>query len=279
MDIQLGLENRMTFKDIAQIIQKDPTTVAKEVKRNKFIRETTENCLDCPLLQKAPYVCHACPRKRMKCGYKKQFYYAKKAQACYETLLSEAKQGTPLNQATFWEMDKIISKGIKNGQRIYHIMASNQLNVSKSTVYRHLKKGYLSASPIDFPRVVKFKTRRKTTLPPIPKADKEGRRYEDFLRYLEDHNISSWLEMDTVTGRIGGKLLLTFNLSFCHFLFARLLDNKTALEVVRKLYSLKETFDKNGQSFSQTFPVILTDNGGEFARVGDPRWAILSLLL
>ena len=30
-------------------------------------------------------------------------------------------------------------------------------NVSKSTIYRHLKRGYLSVSPLDFPRIVKFK--------------------------------------------------------------------------------------------------------------------------
>ena len=42
--------------------------------------------------------------------------------------------------------------------------------------------------------------------------------------------------MDTVLGRMGGKVLLTFNLSFCNFIFARLLDNKTALEVTKHLY-------------------------------------------
>ena len=37
-DIQLGLERGETFKVIGQLILKDPTTVSKEVKRNRQIR-------------------------------------------------------------------------------------------------------------------------------------------------------------------------------------------------------------------------------------------------
>ena len=75
--------------------------------------------------------------------------------------------------------------------------------------------------------------------------------------------------MDTVMGRIGGKVLLTFNLSFCNFIFARLLDNKTALEVTKHLYDIKNTLYQADKDFCQLFPVILTDNDGEFARVDD----------
>ena len=42
-DIQLGLERGETFKAIGQLILKDPTTVSKEVKRNKQIRDSTSN--------------------------------------------------------------------------------------------------------------------------------------------------------------------------------------------------------------------------------------------
>ena len=70
-------------------------------------------------------------------------------------------------------------------------------------------------------------------------------------------------------GRMGGKVLLTFNLSFCNFIFARLLDNKTALEVTKHLYDIKNTLHQADKDFCQLFPVILTDNGGEFARVDD----------
>ena len=268
-DIQLGLERGETFKAIGRLILKDPTTVSKEVKRNRQVRESTCHNLPCPLLDKAPFVCNGCPKRRQNCGYKKIFYLAKQAQKQYEQTLVEAREGTPLNSQTFWDMDKVISDGVKKGQHIYHILKTHNLDVSSSTVYRHIRKGYLSIAPIDLARAVKFKERRKSKLPSIPKEAKKGRSYEDFLNYLALHQLDSWLEMDTVMGRMGGKVLLTFNLSFCNFIFARLLDNKTALEVTKHLYKIKNTLHQADKDFFQLFPVILTDNGGEFARVDD----------
>ena len=268
-DIQLGLERGETFKAIGQSILKDPTTVSKEVKRNRQVRESTCDKLPCPLLNKAPFVCNGCPKRRQNCGYKKIFYLAKQAQKQYEQTLVEAREGTPLNSKTFWEMDKVISDGVKKVQHIYHILKTHNLDVSSSTVYRHIRKGYLSIAPIDLARAVKFKERRKSKLPSIPKEAKKGRSYEDFLNYLALNQLDSWLEMDTVMGRMGGKVLLTFNLSFCNFIFARLLDNKTALEVTKHLYDIKNTLHQADKDFFQLFPVILTDNGREFARVDD----------
>jgi len=268
-DIQLGLERGETFKAIGQLILKDPTTVSKEVKRNKQIRDSTSNNLPCPLLDKAPFVCNGCSKRRQNCGYQKIFYLAKQAQKQYEHTLVEAREGTPLNSQTFWNMDKIISDGVKKGQHIYHILKTHNLDVSSSTVYRHIRKGYLSIAPIDLARAVKFKERRKNNLPSIPKEAKKGRSYEDFQNYLALNQLDSWLEMDTVMGRMGGKVLLTFNLSFCNFIFARLLVNKTALEVTKHLYDIKNTLHQADKDFFHLFPVILTDNGGEFARVDD----------
>ena len=268
-DIQLGLERGETFKAIGQLILKDPTTVSKEVKRNRQVRESTCHNLPCPLLDKAPFVCNGCPKRRQNCGYKKILYLAKQAQKQYEQTLVEAREGTPLNSKTFWDMDKVISDGVKKGQHIYHILKTHNLDVSSSTVYRHILKGYLSIAPIDLARAVKFKERRKSKLPSIPKEAKKGRSYEDFQNYLVLNQLDSWLEMDTVMGRMGGKVLLTFNLSFCNFIFARLLDNKTALEVTKHLYDIKNTLHQANKDFFQLFPVILTDNGGEFARVDD----------
>ena len=268
-DIQLGLERGETFKAIGQLILKDPTTVSKEVKRNKQIRDSTSNNLPCPLLDKAPFVCNGCSKRRQNCGYQKIFYLAKQAQKQYEQTLVEAREGTPLNSKTFWDMDKVISDGVKKGQHIYHILKTHNIDVSSSTVYRHIRKGYLSITPIDLVRAVKFKERRKNNLPSIPKEDKKGRSYEDFQNYLVLNQLNSWLEMDTVMGRMGGKVLLTFNLSFCNFIFARLLENKTALELTKHLYDIKNNLHEADKDFCQLFPVILTDNGEEFARVDD----------
>jgi IS30 family transposase len=277
IEIQECLTHGMSFKATAARIEKDQTTVSKEVKKHIDIRMDDMRRTDlygeplmpevCPALLKAPFVCNPCGKKHIRCKYRKQFYHAKKAQQEYETLLAEAREGIPLTKESFYEIDRTLSEGISRGQHLYHIMQTKSIGVSKSTVYRHLKQGYLSISPIDFPRVVKFKPRKHGAPEYVPKAAKVGRTYDDFLAYILDNNISSWVEIDTVIGRIGGKVILTFDFTFCNFMFGRLLENKTAAEVVRSVNKLKTRFAESGYQFGDIFPLALTDNGGEFANV------------
>jgi IS30 family transposase len=139
--------------------------------------------------------------------------------------------------------------------------------MSKSAVYRHLHKGYLSVSPIDFPRVVKFKPRQKRQEDYVPKALRAGRTYADFLAFIEEGGISSWVEMDTVIGRVGGKVILTLNFTFCNFMAGILLNNKTSAETSTKIFLLKKRFAAEGLRFGDILPLIITDNGGEFADI------------
>ena len=90
--------------------------------------------------------------------------------------------------------------------------------MSKSSVYLYLEKGYLSVSDVEFPRVVKFRPRRKKPSGYIPKTFKINRTYADFLSCTAENEISSWVEMDTVVGRIGGKTILTIYFTFCNFM-------------------------------------------------------------
>ena len=276
IEIQECLYHGMTFKEIARRIGRDQTTVSKEVKKHLKVIADDVRRIDmngkpiseiCPALLKAPFVCNPCRKKHVRCKYRKQFYLAKEAQREYEALLSQAREGIPLTKESFYEIDRTLSEGVKRGQRLYRIMQSKDLGVSKSTVYRHLQRGYLSVSPIDFPRVVKFKPRKQQPAEYVPKAAKVGRTYDDFLAYTSSHNISSWVEMDTVIGRIGGKVILTFDFTFCNFMFGRLLEDKTALEVTQKVKELKIEFAAKQRRFGGVFPLILTDNGGEFANV------------
>ena len=276
-EIQECLNHGMTFKAIGARIGKDQTTVSKEVKRHLEVSAATVKHIKpdgtpaetppCPKLLKAPFVCNPCENRHRHCSHAKQYYHAKHAQKAYEALLVQAREGIPLNKESFYEMDAIVSSGIKRGQHLYHIAQTNDLGVSKSTVYRHLHKGYLSVSAVDFPRVVKFKPRRTKKTEYIPKEAKRGRTYEDFLKFLEREDVSSWVEMDTVIGRIGGKVILTLNFTFCNFMAGILLENKTAAEAAEKIRTLKARFAANHIRFGDILPILLTDNGGEFANV------------
>lgn len=75
------------------------------------------------------------------------------------------------------------------------------------------------------------------------------------------------MEMDTVLGVIGGKLIMTFHFTVCNFMFGILLDNKYASEAAAKVRALKAHLSAHGVSFGSVFPLILTDNGGEFADI------------
>lgn len=277
IEIQDCLYHGMTFKAIGKRIGKDQTTISKEVKKHLDVAADDVVRTDmhgkpivpevCPSLLKAPFVCNPCSRKHARCKYRKQFYHAKKAHQEYEALLCESREGIPLSKESFYEMDRMLSEGVKRGQHLYHIMQTKELGVSKSTVYRHLKQGYLSVSPIDFPRVVKFKPRNKKPEEYIPKALKVGRTHEDFLSFIEENGITSWVEMDTVIGRVGGKVILTLDFTLCNFMAGILLDNKTAAETAQKIQLLKSRFVAAGIRFGSIMPIILTDNGGEFADV------------
>lgn len=279
IEIQTCLDKGMSFKAIATRISKDPTTISKEVKKHLHIRPLNVKSLSesedassrpqavCPLLLKAPFVCNACKKRSHYCGFQKQLYLAKPAQSEYQTTLSESREGIPLTKESFYEIDAIITAGIKKGQHLYQITQSNSFNVSTSTIYRHLHKGYLSISPIDLPRAVKFKPRQQSAEPPIPKALKVGRTYDDFRAFINENEILHWVEMDTVIGEIGGKVIMTFDFTLCNFMFGLLLDDKTANEAAGKITILKALLTEYGFSFENIFPILLTDNGGEFANV------------
>ena len=273
IDIQQMLRDGFNFKIIANSLKKDPSTISKEVRKHIFVKESTCTVKDkhgkeikeiCIKLTKPPYVCNAC-KKRTYCHMEKHLYDGKYAQNEYEKLLKESREGIPLTKESFYEVDKIISEGVRKGQHIYHIVQTNDINVSLSTVYRHLDKGYLSISPLDLPRKVKFKPRNKNNVTYVPNRVRVGRTYDDFLKFIKIHDISNWVEMDTVIGSQGGKVIMTWDFTFCNFMVGFLLDSKTASNVASAFFDIKSSFNENDIAFPDIVPLVLTDNGGEFS--------------
>jgi IS30 family transposase len=76
------------------------------------------------------------------------------------------------------------------------------------------------------------------------------------------HPDTSVVEMDTVEGVKGGKVLLTLLFRQSKLMLAFLLKSKTQEEVL-KVFRLMEAA-LGTITFKQTFPLILTDNGSEF---------------
>ena len=268
IEIQECLYKGMTFKAIAKRIGKDPTTISKEVKlhgqtiRSGHVRKEGT----CPKLLKAPYVCNGCElQSRATCVYIRRKYAAKAAQQEYERLLHDSREGIALNRESFYQNDQILSEAVRSGQHVYHAIRANQLPVSKSTVYRYIRSGYSSLSPIDLPRAVKFKPRNKVKAEFVPRGIRINRTYDDFLAFIADNPHLHVVEMDTVIGSVGGKVIMTFQFVNADFMFGILLDNKSAAHAASRIRSFKEQLSSLGYSFGKLFPVLLTDNGGEFS--------------
>ncbi len=270
IEIEECLGKRMTFKAIANLISKDPTTASYEIKHhrlehtNSFVNSTSP----CPLLLKAPFVCNGCPKKHSaSCHFVRYFYRAHSAQKEYHQLLVDSREGIPLNKQSFYDNDRIITEGLKNGQHIYHILANNPaLSCSKSTIYRHFKKGYLSASVIDLPRAVKFKPRKSHKGEYVPSGIRIGRSFNDFLLFMEENHLERHVELNTMIGRVGGKVILTIHFTSCNFMAALLLNDKSAASAAIAFSDLKNRL-RSILPIRDLFDVLLADNGGEFSDV------------
>ena len=270
IEIQECLAKGISFKAIGKRIGKSATTISREVKLHLQVHSNghTRSEEVCPLLLKAPFVCNGCDKKsRSSCPYKRQVYVAKIAQQAYEDLLVESRSGVALNKESFYEVEKVISDAVRNGQHIYHAVKSNNVNVSVSSVYRYIKAGYYSIGVLDLPRAVKFKVREKKKGEFVPYWAKQGRTYPDFLEFISQNEDVSVVQLDTVIGEIGGKVIMTIHFVNTDFMVGILLENKTAAEAASKITKLKEHLNASGFCFEDIAPVLLTDNGGEFSIV------------
>lgn len=280
----LSYEERHTIEDmlvkgycISQIavhLQRNITTISKEIRAHRFSRNTTVTRfvnndlkeLHCTSLEKPPYVCNGCKKKRS-CKSELTLYHAARAHKEYEDNLKQSREGTPLNKKSFYELDTLVTGLMKKGQHLYHIHQTNDLEVSLSTLYRYLNKGYLSASLLDTPRAVRFKKRKGKPRKYVPKKFKEGRTYKDFQSLLERDGIENWVELDTVIGRKGGKSIMTVNFTLCNFMLGFLLDFNRSSEVADVFNKLRKIFSDASLNLHELMPVILTDNGSEFSDV------------
>lgn len=135
---------------------------------------------------------------------------------------------------------------------------------SESTIYKLIDLGLLDVRNIDLPRKVRFRQRvKKPTIYKIDKHCLENRTYEDFEKYMLENPDTPIVEMDTVEGIKGGKVLLTLHFVNCFFMLSFIREHNDAQSVI-DIFNLLQNIlgiDK----FKELFILILTDNGSEFS--------------
>lgn len=293
----------ITLNDISDMLEKDPTTLSKEVKNRrtkidmskpqfKYLAALCKTCAKkdncefkqtgkdtqtfdcddyvkyvCKHLTHFPWVCNGC-KKRGMCESPKSWYSADTSHETYVKVRSESRKGIYLEQDEFDKINEVLSEGLKKKQSFVHIVHSNDLSISVSTAYNYLHKGYLNANLTDTHRMVRLRPKNGCFTPhnsKILKKKKEGRNYDDFIKLLNDNPEMIYVQMDTVEGKKGGKVCLSLKIVQLQFQFYFLLENKTAKCVVDVLNRIQSLIGI--ENYKKIFSVILTDNGSEFTNI------------
>lgn len=219
--------------------------------------------LVCNKLKKPPYVCNGC-LQRQSCKLEKHIYSAKTAQKNYEITRSESRQGIAITPEELKRVDAIVSPLVKLGQSIHMICVNNadDIMLDEKTIYNYIDAGLLSVDNVDLPRKVRYRTRSHKKPVRVDKKCHVGRTYEDFETYLAANPDIPVVEMDSVEGRKGGKVLLTIYFRNSSLMLAFIRDNNTAKSVTEVFDWLYEQLGHD--VFTSLFQVILTDRGSEF---------------
>ncbi len=218
---------------------------------------------NCKLINRYPYVCNGC-NKLKTCRMPKIFYKAHIAQELYEVNVSEHKKGIKKTNKEIKDIDYCISQGVRNGQSISVIIASNSLNISPSTCYRYINDKALTVRNIDLKRKVRYKTSNKQ----VRRKRKDynylkGRKLEDYATYTKGNTDCNIWQMDTIIGsKEEGPCILSLLYTRSNLQLFFKLSSKTEAEVIRVFDSIKNHLGTD--LFKETFEVILTDNGSEF---------------
>ena len=293
--IERELTLRKSFKHIGKLLNKDCTTISKEIKNHFIVKNSGSvgrvfnNCLyrkncpnrgkncnikncsnfkeeKCSLLNKPPYVCNRC-KNRTQCTLTKHIYDAVYAYNEYKQVLSETRSGVMIDQREIDNLNNILVPLIcKQGQSINQAYINNPNTImhSEKTIYKFIDLGLLKVRNIDLPRKVRFRQRKKQST--VYKIDKDcltNRTYEDFQKYLLHNPDVPIVQMDTVEGVKGGKVLLTIHFVNTSFMLAFIREHNDSQSVIDIFNNVQELLGID--KFKELFVVILTDNGSEFS--------------
>lgn len=278
-NIEDGLNNKKSVNQIAQELNRSHSTILREIDRNKVYYKPSNwnNCYNdknkdyyCNKLSKPPHVCNGC-KSRSGCRKERFTYYARKANDSYKELISSCRQGINLTEEEIYSINQVILPLVKKGQTTNHLYINHPevLNFGKSTFYRYINNGVFEFGPLDFPRIVKHKKRKKYKR--RSRQEREiliGRTYENFLEYTSKNPNLNIVEMDTVEGlQTDSKCILTLFWRKSNFMLMFLLECQTTAEVTKVFEYLQETLPE--VDYKRLFQVILTDNGHEFYDVNN----------
>ena len=275
-NIEDGLNENKSINQISKEINRSHSSILREIDRNKKYSEPSawnnykinhsDLVLSCERLKHSPYVCNGC-KSRSGCRKVRWTYYAREADNSYKEVKSEARKGINLTPEEVYKINSILTPLIKKGQTINHLYINHPdiLDFSKPSFYNYVNNGVFEFSPLDFPRIVKYK-KRKNSKNRRTRKEREiliNRKYEDFQKFINNHPDFNIVEMDTVEGlKDENDCFLTLLWRKSKFMLIFKLESQTSEEVSR-IFNILQTLIPY-DDYKRLFEVILTDNGHEF---------------
>ena len=275
-NIEDGLNENKSINQISKEINRSHSSILREIDRNKKYSEPSawnnykinhpDLVLSCERLKHSPYVCNGC-KSRSGCRKVRWTYYAREADNSYKEVKSEARKGINLTPEEVYKINSILTPLIKKGQTINHLYINHPdiLDFSKPSFYNYVNNGVFEFSPLDFPRIVKYK-KRKNSKNRRTRKEREiliNRKYDDFQKFISNHPDFNIVEMDTVEGlKDENDCFLTLLWRKSKFMLIFKLENQTTEEVSR-IFNILQTLIPY-DDYKRLFEVILTDNGHEF---------------
>ncbi len=313
--ILIEIKKGTSLKEIAEKVGKDPTSISKEIRKHRYIKEMTRGdythpyccicsktkecskkkvcstscmyecrrctckdptkiCRDfvmktCSRITRYPYVCNGCT-KTGSCRLNHYYYDPKIAQKEYKDVLVSSRSGIDSTEEAFHKLDEIISEGVKKGKSVYSILLNHpELSVSERTVYRYITNQYLQVKDHDLRNKVKMKPRKEYKYRDKEKKEiqaiRDGRTYEDYLKFLSENRQVCIPQLDLVIGKTSdSQHLMTLIFPLSNFMIGILVPNKEALSIVEAFHYIQSLIGI--ENFKMIFPAILTDRGREFIK-------------
>lgn len=258
--------------EIATEIGVDPTTIAKEIKKNRIISKeavTKGNKILCKKLERFPYVCRDCPYKYTTCTLTQLKYDGVIAQKKYEFRLHETRKGINLTKEEYDYLNQQLKEGLINKHSVFDIVTSSKVDISVPTVYRYIAEKKVNITKMDLPYAVTYKKRKKSNKQyeyPNNKIDRLNREYLDYLSYKKSHLNEMTVQMDFLGAiKTDNKTLLVLIIPEIHFVFLFIVSNKNSTKIVEIFNDLEALLGLD--KFNEIFPSILTDRDPCFSDI------------
>ena len=291
--IQTGIENRSNKISIAKTIGKDPTTIAKEIRKHREFRprntfnypsicihksecnkcNKVENKCDkyeepkCNKRDRSPGACNKCP-KVSHCHLDKYFYNASKANEDYLYELKDSREGINLNTKERDRIGNILKPLLDKKQSVYQILNNHpEIKQCEKTIYNYIEADVFKDNGIDL-FSLKERLQRKAPKNKFKKRKEPinftGRKYEDYLKFMEENPSCNVIQMDTVYNSQSGPYIQTLKFKKEDIQIGYIHKKRNNESMSSTLDNLEEIFGIKW--FRKNMPVLLTDRGPEFEK-------------